>query len=652
MKTTSIKDIKTQLDLFDQAYTIGKPLVSDKTYDTISDFYYQQTGEDKSLQIGAPATHSRVSLPRYMGSMTKSKVELNDDGTPKPLSSLTNFISKYNNDKVISEKLDGASLLLGKNNKGDYEAYTRGNGIIGQNVNHLIPYLKCNNSQLRIIDCLGKLENNTYVRGELIIPHDKWEDYQGKTSGAVRRNIVSGFLNKKSSSFTSDDFDTIYQTFEFLAYEILVSSDNYMTPGDMFETLIKIGFDTPVFEIVPNSFCNENNLMSKLSEMKQKSRFEIDGIILADNTIYKYTETKNPKHARAFKMDEEGKITEVIGIDWRITKKGILGPTVIIKTVKLNDVNISRAYGYNAKHIYDNQIGIGSIVSVVRGGDVIPKIDKVIKPNFDISRDFPDKKWYWENGNEKNSVHIIADDHQTDPEVVIRQIEHFVKKLEIEFIGPGNIKNLFNSGFNSISKYINIKSETELQVASNIKTSANKIFNSITSKLSEVSLEQFSAAIPCFKSMGTTKIKLITDVLPNYYLQDPETLRNIIPTIKGLSTTTAEDIVSGLECVKMYIQMYHDAGYTFCEKPKIIDKDPSKLKLVGKVFCFTGFRDKNMETKILSLGGTIENSMKKSVNTLVIKDKSAKKSSKVVKAENDSNIEVIDKEQLSILLEN
>ena len=79
-----------------------------------------------------------------------------------------NVFSKYKGNYVISYKLDGISALLYKNNNNIY-LYTRGDGKEGQDISHLLKYLKLNTS---------KLNNNDAIRGELIISKENFKYFR------------------------------------------------------------------------------------------------------------------------------------------------------------------------------------------------------------------------------------------------------------------------------------------------------------------------------------------------------------------------------------------------------------------------------------------------------------------------------------------
>ena len=78
-------------------------------------------------------------------------------------------------------------------------------------------------------------------------------------------------------------------------------------------------------------------------------------------------------------MNEEAVKVKVIGIEWNVGRSGRIVPTVLIEPTIINDTTIARATGFNAKYIQDNKIKEGSIIGVIRSGEVIPYITEVFK---------------------------------------------------------------------------------------------------------------------------------------------------------------------------------------------------------------------------------------------------------------------------------
>ena len=66
-------------------------------------------------------------------------------------------------------------------------------------------------------------------------------------------------------------------------------------------------------------------------------------------------------------------------VEYNLSKDNRYKPIVLFETINLDQVNISKASGYNLKFIIENGIGIGSKIEVIRSGQVIPKIINVIE---------------------------------------------------------------------------------------------------------------------------------------------------------------------------------------------------------------------------------------------------------------------------------
>ena len=149
----NLKNIKKALDIFDKYYYSTKhQIVSDMVYDKISDYYYENSSNIKSDKIGAEIVGKKVKLPVHMGSMDKLKL-----GQAK----LATFLQKYKNNKLISSKLDGISMLIGRKNKMKV-AYTRGNGTYGKDLSRFLKHIKTSDGK-SLSDILTNVDNNTYI---------------------------------------------------------------------------------------------------------------------------------------------------------------------------------------------------------------------------------------------------------------------------------------------------------------------------------------------------------------------------------------------------------------------------------------------------------------------------------------------------------
>ena len=119
-------------------------------------------------------TKNKVQLPYEMWSLDKIKPDSD---------ALDKYKHKFSGTKVISCKLDGVSGLYSTQNN-EKKLYTRGNGTVGQDISHLIPYLKLPENK------------NIVIRGEFIIKKNIFnEKYSDNFSNP--RNFVAGVINQK-----------------------------------------------------------------------------------------------------------------------------------------------------------------------------------------------------------------------------------------------------------------------------------------------------------------------------------------------------------------------------------------------------------------------------------------------------------------------
>ena len=115
---------------------------------------------------------------------------------------------------------------------------------------------------------------------------------------------------------------------------------------------------------------SDDHLSEFLKERKTKGDYDIDGLIITHNGKHKRNTSGNPKYSFAFKDLLEDQIieTEVLDVEWNISKDGLIKPRVNVKPVIIDGVCINYVTGHNAKNIYDNGIGKGAKIKLTRAG--------------------------------------------------------------------------------------------------------------------------------------------------------------------------------------------------------------------------------------------------------------------------------------------
>ena len=616
IETLDEKEIEAIIELANKNYRSEESnssskelLLTDSQYDILYD-YLQNRNPTLSVftNIGVETEKGKAKLPVNMPSMSKIKAE--SDALPK-------WKEKYNGDYIVSAKLDGISGLF-TTVESTPKLFTRGDGKIGQDISSLIPYLD-----------LPVDVDNIIIRGEFIIPKGVYkEKYENISSNP--RNLVAGIINSKKQN--REKLEDLF----FVAYEVIGPS---MRPENQFLLLKQIEKNIGMnkrFNCVNHVQISFENLQNKnlstiLLKWRENYEFEIDGIIVTDNKLHPRTDG-NPKHSFAFKMIISDQILEstVVGVEWNVSKHGILKPRIRIQQVNIGGTIIEYVTAFNARYVVNNKIGIGTIVRIIRSGDVIPYIHEVVKSSDEAL--MPSVPYTWN----ETKVDLIMNDFNNQNGVKEKKMIGFFKALEVEGMGPGTIKKIVASGFREISDVINMSENDLLKIDGIQNKTANKLFTGIQTKIKEASLSQLMGATSIFgNGMGEKRCRIVLDNIPlfewNDQLTDKE-LEQKIASIPGFALKTANQFILHLKEFIEFMKKIHLEEKLF-EKKENNSEINTNHPLRGKKVVLSGFRDKIFQELLKKNGIEIGTSISSKTDILIVPDEGYKSGS-VVKALN------------------
>ena len=567
----------------DSYHNTDSPFISDTKYDLIYEYFKEKYPKNSFLKKVGSKTTEPVALPYWLGSMDKIK----------STKEINKWLKSNNGDTfIVTDKLDGASALYYQN-----KLFTRGDGSKGKDISFLLKYLN-----------LPQVDFG--VRGELVI---------NKKLFPNARNIVVGVLNSKKKSI-----DEIAPNIKFITYEIIHNSDTQPSQSQQLSLLKASGFFIAPFDTYIRNDINEKKLSSILFERKALSDFDIDGLIITNDKPYNRNIKGNPSYAIAFKINTTEYETTVTSVEWNVSKDGYIIPTVKFNTIDINGIKVSSAQGFNAKYILDNKIGVDSVIAVVRSGDVIPYIVRVIKSS---EPNLPSMAYIWN----KNKVHFVLQENQ-ESLTNTRVFTHFLKSIGVKHFDEKIVQKLSENGIDSITKIANITVDDLLKIDGFQKTLAEKFVQQIQKCTENVDLITLMVASNSWgHGFSFKKLKLVLDQYPNI-MKESVTYEQIVG-IPGYSKITSEQFITGLTNFKNFLKT---------NKLKYVEHVKNELtgnKYEGKTFVFSGFRDKILEKNIIDNGGKVSSTLSKNTNYLVVKDLNST-SSKVEKAK-EIGVEII-----------
>ncbi|MDR2639510.1 MAG: NAD-dependent DNA ligase LigA [Helicobacteraceae bacterium] len=357
-------------------------------------------------------------------------------------------LAETNDLKFLCEpKFDGASLSLVYENGALIRAVTRGNGIEGENV---LNNAKAIRSVPLQIDHKGLIE----IRGETVIYKNEFEainlarSENGEPPFANPRNAASGSLRQLDPKIVAE------RNLAFLPWGIGRGDLGAKSGALEMSAVESLGF-------LPNPMrrlCDNAEEIETVYEQMRIKRddldMELDGMaIKLDDLALRGRlgmTIKAPRWAAAYKFPAVEKKTRLIGVDWQVGRTGAITPVGAVEAVNINGATIERVTLHNFDEITRLDIRIGDTISLIRSGDVIPKVTRVLTSFRDGSQSAIEKPAGCPSCGEKpfSDGAILRCQNLDCPSRIVSSLIHFASKraMNIEGLGKEIIQQLYNAG--------------------------------------------------------------------------------------------------------------------------------------------------------------------------------------------------------------
>ncbi|MBI5059179.1 NAD-dependent DNA ligase LigA [candidate division KSB1 bacterium] len=347
---------------------------------------------------------------------------------------------------ICELKFDGVAVILKYVGGRFVQGATRGDGEQGDDVTLNLRTIRT--LPLRVVPArTAAIDPIFYVRGEVYLNKHDFSRYNaerdavGEKPFANPRNFAAGSLK------ILDPRVVAQRPLSIVCY----GYDNQQPAVDdthwrSMQRLGSLGF--PVSEHV----CRVDSIDAVISywrdwqERRDELPFEIDGVVVkVDRYVDQRTlgsTARAPRWAIAYKFAARRAQTRLIEISLQVGRTGVLTPVAELDPVPLGGVTIRRATLHNFEEIQRLDVRIGDVVTLERGGDVIPKITGV-----ELSERKPQAQPYRiPESCPSCGARLVRDEgmvgvrcpNPSDPEIVKRRIEHFASRGAMDIAGLGS----------------------------------------------------------------------------------------------------------------------------------------------------------------------------------------------------------------------
>jgi DNA ligase (NAD+) len=375
-------------------YVLDDPDITDSEFDQLmnqlkkleTDYPDQITPDSPTQRVGGKPREGFVKV-RHSSPMLSLDNTYNEDELRAWERRVHELSGRKEVEYMCELKLDGMSMALRYADAHLERGITRGDGNEGEDVTlnvrtvRSVPLLIVKDKLIR----LG-IPADFEVRGEMLMPiagfqkMNEEREAQGLSKFANPRNATAGTVRQLEPSITAQ------RRLDFFAYQLVKDGRTYFDRhSTTMEALEEVGFKVNRYRKLVKNIEGVWTFIQEWEGKRDSLPYEIDGIVVKVDRRGLQEELgytgKAPRWAIAFKYAARAGITIIEDIIVQVGRTGKLTPVAVLKPVPIGGTTVSRATLHNLDEIERLGVKIGDSVEVERGGDVIPKVVRVVADN-------------------------------------------------------------------------------------------------------------------------------------------------------------------------------------------------------------------------------------------------------------------------------
>ncbi len=547
---------------------------------------------------------------------------------------------------VVELKIDGVAVSL-RYEKGKFvQGSTRGNGKIGDDITSNLKTIKT--VPLVLLTDDPDLQN-IEVRGEVYMPKHEFErmnrerEEEGLPLFANPRNAAAGTLKLQ------DPKEVAKRGLDIFVHTVAEFPEKVKTHYEALQILKDIGFKVSPYVKLCKNIDEAIEYFNEWVDRRDSLPFEIDGMVLKVNSFDQQrrlgTTIKSPRYAIAYKFPARQATTRIKDIVLQVGRTGVVTPVAVLDPVHLSGTIVSRATLHNEDEIKRKDIRIGDWVIVEKGGEIIPKVVKVIKDK----RTGEEKEFRMPEKCPVCGGKLVREEGEVAwrcinvscPAQIKRSIQHFASRnaMDIEGLGPSLIDQLVDKGLvkdYGDLYYLDPKEVAKLERMG--KKSTENLMRAIEkSKTRPLARLIFALGI---RHVGIHAAGILAERFKSIDKLKEATFEELA-SIEGIGPIMAKSIVNFFREKKNLevLEKLRRAGV------KMEEEEKKEGVLAGKTFVFTGALSKysrhEAQEKVIALGGKVSSSVSRNTDYVVVGENPGSKYEKAKKL----GIKIINEEE-------
>ena len=541
-----IDRLAAELEKYNRAYRRGQPLISDPEYDELVEELRRLDPQHPFLHRVEPEVFETRREIRHPVPMLSTEKAYTRDQLQRFVDRVEKEAREIGIQEVlfrVTPKLDGLAA------RDDGEVFvTRGNGEVGYEISSAF--------DKGVIPLGGRGKG----LGEIVIRKSYFEEHLASDFEHPRNMVVgiiaSDVLNEHARQALQDG------AVHFVPYSELPG----WTGGGR--------------EMVENMAAITEDLMARVD-------YPTDGMVVevTDERLRAHMGA-TAHHYRwqiAVKTRGETAVTTVEDIQWQVGRTGNVTPVLQVAPVSLSGATIRRVTAHHAGMVKRIRPGRGARIEIIRSGEVIPKIERVITPSdeFTIPDRCPscDGPLSWQND-------FLKCRNPTCRAQAAQRIRYWFQTLgTADWFGIKTVQKLVAAGYDTLEKIYAMRHEDFERLGFGPVQSRNLAEALALSRSKPVEDWRFLAAFG-IPDLGKGESRRLLRFFPLEKL--PEVKAGDIEKIHGFGEITSRSITDGLAAVADTFRHMLALGFNLQRTPPAGAQGEVRSPVAGKGIVFTG----------------------------------------------------------------
>ena len=556
---------------------------------------------------------------------------------------------------VVELKIDGVALSLVYEDSRLLRAVTRGDGVQGDEVTNNARTIGAVPLRLREPGVSCEVRGEVFMTSEDFADLNRRQQEAGQPPFANPRNSTAGTLKLQDPKVVAG------RRLRYFAYWIDVAGDRCATHQERLHTLRRLGFPVnPKHEMCPG-LEEVFAFYDRCEASRDKLPYEVDGVVIKVNSLDQQerlgSTSKSPRSAMAFKFAAEQVRSRLREIRLQVGRTGTISPVAVLEPVTVAGSTVQRATLHNADEIERKDVRVGDLVVIEKGGDVIPKVVRVVeeeRPKESQPFRFPEEC-------PACGSRLVRHEEEVSPRCVNpackgqlkRRLEHFSGRnaMDIEGLGTAVVEQLVEK---EMVADVGDLYRLDVETLSDLDRLAQKSAENLVTALKESRRRPFDRLLFALGILhvGSTVARTLVARFPSLERLQEATVEEL-EEVEEIGPVIARSVREFLdqEATGVLLGKLREAGLQLATDPAAQEEPAAGGVFAGKTVVITGtlegFTRDEAGALVEGQGGRVVSSVSKNTDLVIAGDKAG---SKLARAR-ELGVEVLDEEDYRRRLE-